>query len=216
MVAETVYYRLYRRLSEHYGPQHWWPGETPLEILVGAVLTQNTNWSNVTRAISNLRERGLLTFDALVDAPVAEVADCIRPSGYYNLKAVRLANLLRMIAVQYHGDLLALLADDTARARTHLLSVKGIGPETADAILLYAGNHAVFVVDAYTHRILSRHGLAPEECDYAELQEILTSSLPADYRIYNEYHALLVRTGKDYCKKNNPLCGNCPLQGVER
>lgn len=215
MVAATVYYRLYHRLYEHYGPQHWWPGETPFEVMVGAVLTQNTSWTNVTRAIDNLRAKGLLTFDALAAAPVAEVSACIRPSGYYNLKAIRLLNLLRMITVQYHGDLLALLEDDTASARANLLSVKGIGQETADAILLYAGNHPLFVVDAYTHRILSRHGLAPEECDYTELQELLTSSLPADYQLFNEYHALLVRTGKDYCKKGNPLCGACPLQGVE-
>jgi endonuclease-3 related protein len=208
-------YDIYQRLFRYYGPQHWWPGETPFEILVGAVLTQNTSWRNVVKAIDNLKERQLLVFQGLHGATVEEIAGCIRPSGYYNVKAARLRNLLLMISHQYGGELEALLADETSRARANLLSVKGIGPETADAILLYCGNHPLFVVDAYTHRVFSRHGLAPEECDYDELQALFMDSLPSDPQLYNEYHALIVRVGKDYCKKGNPQCEGCPLLGVE-
>lgn len=214
-MGNTRMYDIYQRLYRYYGPQHWWPGETPFEILVGAVLTQNTNWRNVVKAIDNLKERQLLVFHGLHGATVEEIAGCIRPSGYYNVKAARLRNLLLMISHQYGGELEALLADETSRARANLLSVKGIGPETADAILLYCGNHPLFVVDAYTHRVFSRHGLAPEECDYDELQALFMDSLPSDPQLYNEYHALIVRVGKDYCKKGNPQCEGCPLLGVE-
>lgn len=205
---------IYERLYGHYGPQNWWPGETPFEILVGAVLTQNTNWTNVTKAIDNLRNRGLLSFSELRAATLEEIADCLRPSGYFNLKARRLHNLLEMISERYDGELDGLLEDSTASARVNLLSVKGVGPETADAILLYCGNHPVFVVDAYTHRVFSRHSLVPEECDYHELQEAFTARLPQDPRLYNEYHALIVMVGKDFCRKTNPLCEQCPLKGV--
>lgn len=205
---------IYRRLYSYYGPQHWWPGDTPFEILVGAVLTQNTNWSNVVKAIDNLKARRLLSFDALQGAAVEEVAACIRPSGYYNLKAQRLGNLLQMIQRQYGGELDGLLTDETSCARDNLLSVKGIGPETADAILLYCGNHPLFVVDTYTHRVFSRHNLVPEECDYNALQDIFMDNLLPDAQMFNEYHALIVRVGKDYCKKGNPLCEQCPLRGV--
>jgi len=214
-MGNTRMYDIYQRLFRYYGPQHWWPGETPFEILVGAVLTQNTSWRNVVKAIDNLKERQLLVFQGLHGATVEEIAGCIRPSGYYNVKAARLRNLLLMISHQYGGELEALLADETSRARANLLSVKGIGPETADAILLYCGNHPLFVVDAYTHRVFSRHGLVPEECEYDELQALFMDSLPPDPQLYNEYHALIVRVGKDYCKKGNPQCERCPLLGVE-
>jgi len=214
-VSNRIINEMYQRLYSYYGPQSWWPGETPFEILVGAVLTQNTNWSNVVKALDNLKARRLLTFAALHGAAVEEIAECIRPSGYYNLKARRLGNLLQMIARDYGGQLENLLADDTSCARGNLLSVKGIGPETADAILLYCGNHPLFVVDAYTHRVCSRHNLVPDECGYDELQELFTDNLLPDPQLYNEYHALIVRVGKDYCKKSNPLCEQCPLRGVE-
>lgn len=204
----------YELLLDRFGHQDWWPGETPFEIVVGAVLTQNTNWQNVTRAIDNLKVRNWLSYEALAAMSRDELAEAIRPSGYYNRKAHRLKNLLNMIRQEYEGELSLLLADETGRARRNLLSVKGIGPETADAILLYAGNHPVFVVDAYTHRVFARHGLLPEECDYHEIQEEFMGRLPHDHQLFNEYHALIVRVSKKYCKKKNPLCDDCPLKGV--
>lgn len=214
-MADRRFLEIYSRLYDHYGPQNWWPGETPFEILVGAVLTQNTSWTNVVKAITALKDRGLLSYDALHAASAEEIAAAIRPSGYYNLKARRLANLLKMIAERYDGELTQLLADSTANARENLLQVQGVGPETADAILLYCGNHPLFVVDAYTHRVFSRHRLAPEECGYHELQELFTANLPEDPRLFNEYHALIVMVGKEFCKKGTPLCEHCPLKGVE-
>lgn len=214
MAGSNVFLEAYSLLLEHFGPQGWWPGETEIEIVVGAVLTQNTNWSNVTRAISGLEVAGLLEFNALADLPVSVLAEYIRPSGYYNIKARRLQNLLQMIRQKYDGQLGSLLADETGRARDNLLSVKGVGPETADSILLYAGGHPVFVVDAYTHRVFSRHGMVAEETDYHEVQEEFERRLPRDAALYNEFHALIVALGKRYCKKTKPLCGSCPLRGV--
>ncbi len=206
---------VYRRLLDHFGPQHWWPGETPLEVMVGAILTQNTSWKNVERAIDNLRGAGLLTFDRLADLPTGLLAEYIRPAGYYNIKAGRLRNLLQYISDHHPpGDLDAFLGQDLPELRSQLLSVKGVGPETADSILLYAANLPIFVVDAYTHRILGRHGLIDEDADYHRIQELFMDHLDADAQLYNEYHALLVRIGNQYCKKTNPDCDNCPLQGV--
>ncbi len=210
-----VFQQVYDLLFNHYGPQKWWPGDTPFEIMIGAVLIHNTHWKNVTKAINNLQERNLLSLPSLHDASYEEIADCIRPSGYYNIKAKRLRNLLQMIVEQYDGDLESLLSDSTDGARENLLSVKGIGQETADAILLYCGNHPVFVVDTYTHRVFSRHNLVPDECGYEELQEEFTRRLPSDSKLFNEYHALIVNVGKDFCKKTTPLCEQCPLKGVE-
>ncbi len=214
LLSGNAFGEVYNLLFAHYGPQHWWPGDTPFEVLVGAVLTQNTNWANVTRAIGNLKEQGLLSFSPLLQAPLEVVAECIRPSGYYNVKAKRLKNLLLMIEGQYGGELENLLADSTDSARERLLAVKGIGPETADSILLYAGNHPIFVVDAYTHRVFSRHNLVPDESTYHEIQDAFTGRLPRDWRLYNEYHALIVMVGKEFCKKKTPLCECCPLSGV--
>lgn len=205
---------VYQLLLEHYGPQDWWPGDTAIEIIIGAVLTQNTNWSNVTKAIDKLKENGYLTYETLYALPVDDLARCIRPSGYYNVKAKRLHNLFEMIENVYQGDVGNLLADETLRARENLLGVKGIGPETADSILLYGGDHPLFVVDAYTHRIFSRHGLVPEECDYHQLQEEFMGRLPEDVQLFNEYHALIVMVGKDFCKKTTPRCELCPLRQV--
>ena len=213
MSGKKAYQELYEILFAHFGPQHWWPGETAIEIVVGAVLTQNTNWTNVATAINNLQNAGVLSYPALLEMSMEELAANIRPSGYYNIKAKRLKNLLLMIRDRYDGNLQNLLNEETQAARKNLLSVQGIGPETADSILLYAGQHPVFVVDAYTHRIFSRHGLIAEESDYHSIQEEFTSRLPMDAALYNEYHALLVRLGKVFCKKTKPLCGNCPLRG---
>ena len=204
---------LYQRLFEAYGPQHWWPGDTPFEVLVGAVLTQNTNWGNVERAIANLKAEGLLSLEGLRSLPLPELALLIRPAGYYNLKALRLMNLLDLLAERFGGDLDALWALPLDQARSELLSSKGVGPETADSILLYAGNLPSFVVDAYTFRALGRHGLAPEGLDYHGLRARFMDSLPADPTLYNEFHALLVRLGKERCKKGRPWCEGCPLEG---
>jgi endonuclease-3 related protein len=178
--------------------------------MVGAVLTQNTNWVNVSRAIANLKEAGLLSVDALFTLPTDILAHYIRPAGYYNLKAGRLKNLLALVA-QYENGLDGLFAEDTHTLRERLLSVRGIGPETADSIMLYAAGRPVFVVDAYTHRILTRHALIPEEADYYEIQDYFLDQLPADAALFNEYHALLVRLGKDFCNKSKPRCALCPL-----
>ena len=206
-------FEIYQRLYDRFGPQHWWPGETPLEIMVGAVLTQNTNWLNVEKAIANLKEAGLLSLPALAETPTDILAQLIRPSGYYNLKAKRLSNLIKAIG-RNDEDLNIFFADRSDVLREKLLAIKGIGPETADSIILYAAEKPVFVIDAYTHRILLRHELIWEESDYHEMQEMFMTTLPEDPAIYNEYHALLVRLGKEYCLKNNPKCPTCPLQGL--
>lgn len=204
---------LYKLLHDHFGPQAWWPAETTFEMMVGAILTQNTKWGNVEKAISNLRKAGVLDFRSLSQLTTAEIAEFIRPSGYYNLKAQRLKNLLQMVSEKYEGDLEQLLQDDMNAARENLLSVKGIGLETADSILLYACRKPQFVVDSYTHRVLSRHNFIEEEIDYTGIQIFLTDRLPQDVELYNEFHALFVRTAVEYCKRSRPLCVNCPLNG---
>ena len=202
---------IYDRLYQFYGPQNWWPAESRIEMLVGAVLTQNTNWQNVRKAIDALRTEGLLSFEALSSISVDTLSLFIKSSGYYNLKAKRLKNLLQMIEDEYGGCLDDLLENEPHSARESLLSVKGIGPETADSILLYAGGHPLFVVDTYTHRIFSRHNLVPDDCDYQSLQDLFMDNLPHDSQLFNEYHALIVKTAKQFCKKNKPLCEKCPL-----
>ncbi len=214
MARQNLYILAYERLFDHFGPQDWWPGETPFEIMVGAVLTQNTNWLNVTRAIDNLRTAGVLSYELLLALPLENLAELIRPSGYYNVKAGRLRNVLLMIENLYEGDPELFYQDDMVSARENLLSVKGIGPETADSILLYACNHPVFVVDAYTHRVFSRHNLVEEETDYSAMQSLFMDNLPEEMELYNEYHALIVAVAKKYCKKTKPLCRICPLSGL--
>ncbi|HET97706.1 MAG TPA: endonuclease III domain-containing protein [Desulfurivibrio alkaliphilus] len=222
-MPEASLLTIYHRLLDFFGPQRWWPGQTPLEIMVGAVLTQNTAWGNVEKAIANLKGAELLPATAvdaaaqqacligLAQTPTPLLAALIRPAGYYNLKAGRLHNLIRRIS-DHHADLETFLARPTAELRRELLAIKGIGPETADSILLYAAGKPVFVVDAYTHRIFSRHQLLPEEADYHQIQEIFSDALPAEPQLYNEYHALIVRTGKEFCRKSNPRCPTCPLR----
>lgn len=198
-------------LLEHFSPQNWWPGETPFEVMVGAVLTQNTNWKNVEKAIENLKGKGLLNFKSLHALPLSRLAEEIRPAGYYNIKAKRLRNLTSFIEERYGGDLETMFHTESGILREELLSVKGIGPETADSILLYAANLPFFVIDTYTYRILRRHGMAGEEASYDELRSLFMDHLPDDPRRYNEFHALIVRTGKDYCGKT-PRCEHCPLR----
>jgi len=206
--------RMYERMLDHFGPQDWWPADSPLEMMVGAVLTQNTNWGNVEKALANLKGRGWLSMDRLHLLPNDVLADAIRPAGYFNIKAGRLKNLIRFMVDEYGGDVPRMLEEEPRRLRRGLLGVKGIGPETADSIVLYAAEQPVFVIDAYTHRILNRHGLADEQGTYDELQALFTDALPEDVPLYQEFHALIVRTGKEYCRKR-PLCDPCPLHGME-
>ncbi len=198
-------------LLNHFGSQDWWPADTELEMMVGAVLTQNTNWKNVEKAISNLKRKRLLSLNGLRSIPVATLAEQIRPAGYFNIKSKRLKNLIDFICDRYQGNLSELLSDGIEALREGLLSVNGIGPETADSILLYAARLPVFVVDAYTHRILRQHGMTDEQVTYQELQALFMDHLPEDPALFNEFHALIVKTGKEYCRRK-PICKGCPLE----
>jgi len=214
MATADTLLAIYHRLLAHFGPQRWWPAETPFEVMVGAILTQNTAWKNVERALANLKGAGVMSLAAMSDLPAALLAAYIRPAGYYNIKAGRLHNLLHCITDQYGDDLAAFLAQPLPRLREQLLAVKGIGRETADSILLYAAGQPIFVVDAYTHRVLTRHQVIDEDCDYDAIQELFMDNLDCDAQLYNEYHALLVRVGNGFCKKTHPACATCPLQGI--
>ena len=202
---------IYDKLYAFYGPQHWWPGDSPFEIAVGAILTQNTNWSNVEKAIANLKAARLLTARALHRVPAAQLALLIRPSGYFNIKAGRLRAFLAFLCTAYRGSMKKMAKNDTASLRAELLKVHGIGPETADSILLYALGKPVFVIDAYTKRVLSRHGIIDYRASYDEYRRLFHKALNEDAKLFNEYHALLVMVGKDYCKPK-PRCENCPLK----
>ncbi len=191
-----------------FGPQHWWPADGPLEVIIGAVLTQGTAWTNAERALANLKRKNLISLDRLVRLPVAELAPVIRPSGFHNVKARRLQSVLSRVAGL--GGMAGLSRLRTETLRTELLACPGVGPETADTILLYAFARPAFVIDAYTRRILYRYGLAADTEGYAELQHRFESHLPHDARLYNEYHALLVRLAKTHCRAT-PDCSGCPL-----
>lgn len=204
--------RIYEYLYNHYGAQGWWPGDSALECIIGAILTQNTTWSNVEKAIGNLKSHNLLSVKNLSLINADELAPIIKSSGYYNQKALKIKNFISFLTREYGGKLDKLFEEEMPYLRQRLLSIKGIGPETADSILLYAGQKPVFVVDAYTHRILLRHGIIPEQSTYGEVQEVFMDSLAENPKIYNEYHALLVKVGKEHCKKRNPLCKGCPLE----
>lgn len=206
--------RFYETLYAAYGPQHWWPGQTPTEVIIGAILTQNTAWRNVERAIEQLQQAGALDFQVLRDMPVENLAELIRPAGTYQVKARRLKGFVQWLWDHYGGDLDRMFATSLPSLREELLSVSGIGRETADAITLYAGNLPTFVVDAYTARILCRHGLIDREADYEEIKDTFESNLPADAMLFNEYHALLVQVGKLHCRPR-PRCEGCPLECFE-
>jgi endonuclease-3 related protein len=205
---------IYRRLHAFFGPQHWWPADTPFEVCVGAILTQNTSWKNVRKAIDNLRQDGCLDVFSINDMPAEILAEKIRPAGYYNIKADRLHSFTRFLVSKYNGDVATMAREETGILRKALLDVKGIGPETADSILLYACGKPVFVVDGYTLRALARHDVIDEDSDYRRVQELFMDHLPKDVELYNEYHALWVAVGKDYCKKRQPRCAECPLKGI--
>ncbi|MBI5663935.1 MAG: endonuclease III domain-containing protein [Nitrospirae bacterium] len=205
--------QIYNTLFKHFGPQHWWPGDSPFEIAVGAILTQNTNWGNVEKAINNLRDSGALDAHVLHKMPHAKLASLIKPAGYFNIKAKRLKHFLAFLALHCSGVIEGMKAEDLHQLRHRLLEVNGIGPETADSILLYALDKPIFVIDAYTKRVLIRHNIVPESATYHEMQELFHKNLPADAALYNEYHALFVMTGKHYCKPK-PKCQGCPLEKI--
>ena len=201
---------VFDRLYASYGPRHWWPAKSAFEVLVGAVLVQNTAWDNVTRAIDQLRDEDLLEPHALDAVPLERLEELVRPAGYFRVKARRLHNLLEFLVGRYDGSLEAMFRTPLAELRESLLAVSGIGPETADSILLYAGGLPTFVVDAYTHRVLARHAWIGFDADYYQIQEHFEGGLPQDVALFNEYHALLVEVGKRHCRKH-PRCEGCPL-----
>ena len=208
---------IYRLLYRHFGPQNWWPVSDPkspfarFEIATGAILTQNTNWKNVESALKNLKEAGRLSPEGIGSISEEEFSEIIRPSGYFRVKAKRLKNYVDFLMENYDGDVDSSLSGELSDVRKNLLSVSGIGPETADSILLYAGERPVFVIDVYTKRVLARHDLASMDSTYDELQSLFMKNLPEDTALFNEYHALFVAVGKRFCRPKEPLCSECPL-----
>lgn len=202
--------RIYALLNDHFGDLGWWPGETPFEVIVGAILTQNTAWRNVEIAIENLQKAGVLSPEGMMRMEGDTLAGLIRPSGYFRIKTKRLKSFVSFLYGEFDGNLHCMFSEAIPVLREKLLKVNGIGEETADSILLYAGNKPVFVVDAYTRRILQRHGIISEDADYGQIQRLFMKNLPFSVPLYNQYHALLVNTGKNFCRKA-PLCEECPL-----
>ena len=205
---EAIYHKLY----SHFGAQYWWPAKSRFEVIVGAILTQNTNWQNVEKAINNLKKAKALDAGKLHRMPKEKIARLIRPSGFFNIKSGRLKEFLRFFFKNYNGDIQRLIRQDKQILRKQLLSVKGIGPETADSILLYALDKPVFVVDAYTRRVLARHKIIAQDADYEKVQNLFSKNLKIEVKLFNEYHALIVRLAKVYCLKNNPKCDLCPVK----
>lgn len=201
---------IYARMARHYGPTRWWPGDTPFEVAIGAILTQNTAWSNVEKAIARLKAARLLAPEAILDAKEEDLQEAIRPSGFFRQKSERVRRFSNHLVTRYGGSMGRMARRPLAELRQELLALNGIGPETADDILLYACGKPVFVVDAYTRRIFSRHGLAPEDVKYHDLQAFFHRNIEADLHTYKEYHGLIVWTGKDFCR-TKPKCEGCPL-----
>jgi endonuclease-3 related protein len=202
----------YDALFAAHGPQHWWPGRTPFEIIVGAILVQNTSWTNVATAIEHLRRAKLLTPTAIEKISMPRLQRLIRSSGYFRQKTKKLKAFVRFLRRQYQGSLSKMFRAPTQTLREQLLAIHGIGPETADSILLYAAKHPVFVVDAYTRRILARHGHPHARLGYEDLRQLIERNLAPDVALYNEFHALIVHTGKHFCRLRDPRCGECPLK----
>lgn len=202
---------MYDTMLEALGPSDWWPADSPFEVAVGAILTQNTNWQNVEKALENLKKADCLNAHRMLELSPEELAELIRPAGYFRIKTGRLRNMLAYLRDEADWEIEALAGRDMEQNREGFLSVKGIGPETADAIVLYALGQPTFVVDAYTHRMFHRHGLIAEDADYHSVQELFMDNLPSDAALFNEYHALIVRVGKEWCLKKQGLCETCPL-----
>ncbi|MEW6236057.1 MAG: endonuclease III domain-containing protein [Candidatus Omnitrophota bacterium] len=203
--------QIYHVLRKHFGHRDWWPGETRMEIIIGAILTQNTAWKNVEKAIANLKKEGALTYHGLSQISESRLAELIRSSGYFNQKAKKLKAFLHFLQKGYQGSLAKMFREETLELRRKLLEIKGVGPETADSILLYAGGHLSFVVDLYSYRVAARHGWIPEEIDYHGLRDFFTDNLPADRELYKDFHAQLVAVGNGFCRKT-PKCEECPLR----
>ncbi|MDH4233207.1 MAG: endonuclease III domain-containing protein [Nitrospirota bacterium] len=203
--------QIYEKLYASFGPQHWWPGDTAFEVAVGAILTQNTNWGNVEKAVKNLKDKHLLSPSALHELPHDRLAAHIRPAGYFNIKAKRLKNFVDLLMQEYQGSMKRMKREDPGSIRKKLLSVNGIGPETADSILLYALEKPVFVIDAYTKRVLSRHTILDHDASYDAFQKLFHTKLKENVSLFNEYHALFVRLAKEYCR-TRPVCTGCPLE----
>ena len=206
--------QVYHRLYDEYGPQHWWPADSQLEVVLGAILTQSAAWSNVEKALSSLKEAGCWSADALRDVSEAQLAELVRSSGYFNAKARKLKAFVSHLWEHHEGDLQAMLSQEGTGLREELLSIYGIGDETADDILLYAGEHPYFVIDTYTRRILDRMEVTPDAPTYAGYQQLFHQTLPTDAPLYNEYHALLDRHAKEACRKSQPACESCCLQDM--
>ena len=203
--------KIYKKLFSAFGPQYWWPGDGSFEVMVGAILTQNTNWANVEKAIENIKDADALNPSAINNMRGARLAKLIRPSGYYNVKTKRLKSFVRFFVKKYSGSVSKMKKTGKSVLRVELLDINGIGPETADSILLYALDKPQFVIDAYTKRILSRHGIMDVDDSYENFQGLFHSKLQYDVRLFNEYHALLVHTGKEFCRPK-PKCNGCPLE----
>jgi endonuclease-3 related protein len=211
MQRDNYLFAIYETLNAHFGDLKWWPGNSRFEVIVGAVLTQNTAWRNVEKAIARLKTKEILHPAGILEIDNSTLADLIRPAGYYNIKTQRLKSFVRFLSDEYGGKLDDMFAEDLWRLRARLLTVKGIGEETADSILLYAGRKPIFVVDTYTRRVLQRHDLIRSCATYKEIQDLFMTHLPHSVPLYNQYHALLVNTGKIFCTKN-PRCEGCPLK----
>ena len=205
-------YNIYNILYKVYGPRNWWPADTPFEVIVGAILTQNTSWNNVEKAIANLKANNGLTPGKLKKMSKNKLASLIKPCGYYNIKATRLKHFIEYLVKNYGGSLKKFFSNSTPNIREKLLAINGIGPETADSILLYAANRPAFVVDAYTKRILEKQGLIKSNATYEQIQRLFEDNLPKSSRLFNEYHALIVQHGKEVCRKR-PICSACVLHG---
>lgn len=204
---------IYKRLYSYFGPQYWWPANSAFEVVIGAILTQNTAWTNVEKAIICLKRKGLINPRRLYRTDIKTLGRLIRPCGYYNVKAGRIKNFLEVLFADFKGKLSSMFSLRCKCLREELLKIKGIGPETADSILLYAAKKPVFVVDAYTRRFLFRHKLIKKEANYRQIQSLFEESLPRSSKVFNEYHALIVRLGKQFCRKK-PLCHICPLRNA--
>lgn len=204
---------IYRNLLNAFGPRHWWPAKTPFEVMVGAVLTQAVAWRNVQKAIANLEQRGLMSPEKIYHSSTAELEELLRPTRYFKMKTKKLQALIRFLVDEYQGSLERLFKEELIPLRKKLLAVYGLGPETVDSILLYAGGLPVFVVDEYTRRIFWRLGFTPEKISYQKLQEFFTANLPAEVQLYNEFHALIDHLGNRFCH-TNPDCLPCPLKEI--
>jgi endonuclease-3 related protein len=203
--------KYFETLFAAHGPQHWWPARTRFEMIVGAILTQNTSWTNVERAIRNLRAANLLSPKGMRAIRASRLASLLRPSGYFRQKTKTIKCFVQFLYKTHRGSLSRMFGTPTELLREQILAVHGIGPETADSILLYAGKQPVFVVDAYTRRILERHSLSHYRAGYEEIRAMLQTSLPRDQQLFNEFHALIVHVGKNFCRPNHPRCSECSL-----